>query len=171
MFQKYELGNNRYVSVSNFKGKTYVHVRVHDEMQGYPTKVGVALNPSRFAILTLAEDDIAEKVNQLNKPEEFDYKTHLGGGVYCTVRSGCCSVHLRKYFVPHDKMYPIPTKKGISLRIEEWRKLLIHLKTIREEFPELAQATPCHFDTFHQNQEAAFSCVECYPFGANGVYL
>lgn len=148
-----------------------MHIRVHDEKQGYPTNVGVALNPSRFAILAMSQDDITEKVNQLNTPGEFDYKTHLGGGLYCTVRSGCYSVHLRKYFVPHDKLYPIPTKKGIALRLEEWKKLIVHLQTIREEFPELGNALPCHFDAFHQNQEGAFTCVECYPFGVNGIYV
>src|SRR5438132_14384267 len=97
--QKYDLGNNRFVSVSNFKGKTYVHVRVHDEKQGYPTSVGVALTPCRFAVLSLIQDDVTEKVDRLNKPGEFEFKAHLGGGFYCTAKSGCFSVHLRKYFV------------------------------------------------------------------------
>ena len=35
----------------------------------------------------MSQDVITEKVNQLNTPGEFDYKTHLGGGLYCTVRS------------------------------------------------------------------------------------
>jgi hypothetical protein len=117
----------------------------------------------------MIQDEVSEKVNQLNKPGEFEYKTHLGGGVYCTVRSGCFAIHLRKYFVPIDKQYPIPTKKGIALSLQEWTKLQDHLKTIREEYPELGNATPCHFDSFHSNQEAAFSCAECYPFGVVGI--
>ena len=117
----------------------------------------------------MIQNEVCEKVEALNKPEEFEYKAHLGGGLYCTVRSGCYSVHLRKYFIPSDKQFPIPTKKGIALRLGEWKKLIIHLKTIGEEFPELGNATPCLFDVFHSNQEAAFSCLECYPFGVDGM--
>ena len=147
-----------------------MHVRVLDEKQGYPTSVGVALNPSRFAVLSMIQDEVNEKLNQLNKSQKFEYKSHLGGGFYCTVRSGCYSVHLRKYFVPNEQIIPIQTKKGIALRLKEWRNLIGHLKTIREEFPELSTATPCHFDSYHNNQEAAFSCMECYPFGVAGVF-
>lgn len=118
----------------------------------------------------MIQDEVSEKVDRLNKPGEFEYKSHLGGGLYCTVQSGCFSVHLRKYFVPNDKIYPIPTKKGIALSLAEWRKLIVHLKTIREEFPDLSDAKPCYFDTFHSNQEAALSCRECYPFGAAGLF-
>ena len=158
------------MTVSSFKDKTYVHVRVYDEQLGYPTPVGVALTPSRFAMLSMIQDDVSERVDQLNKPGEFEYKAHLGGGFYCTVKSGFYSVHLRKYFVPDDKQYPIPTKKGIALSLSEWRKLIVHLKTIREEHPELSNAIPCHLDVFHSNQEVAFSCMECFPFGASTVY-
>lgn len=133
--------------------------------------MGIALNPSRFAVLTMILDEVSDKVAALNKQGEFEYKSHLGGGVYCVVRSGCYSVHLRKYFVPNDKQYPVPTKNGIALSLQEWRKLLEHLPTIRDDFPELSNATPCHFDSFHSNQEAAFSCIECFPFGAGGLIV
>lgn len=147
-----------------------MHIREHDVLLGLPTDVGVALNPSRFAILCMISDEVTEKLRCLNKPDEFEYKTHLGGGIYCVVRSGCWAVNLRRYFVPTDKMYPIPTKKGISLRPIEWRRLITHLADIREKHPELNNAIPCGFSGSHANQEAAFACGECYPFGAAGVY-
>ena len=118
----------------------------------------------------MIQDEVSEKVDRLNKPGEFEYKAPLGGGLYCTVRSGCFSVHLRKYFVPNDKTCPISTKKGIALSLAEWRKLIVHLKSIREEFPDLSNAKPCYFDTFHSNQEAAFSCKEYYPFASASLF-
>ena len=56
-------------------------------------------------------------------PGDFEYKSHLGGGWFCTVKSGCFTLHIRKFFVPLDKMVLIPTKKGIALTVVEWRKL------------------------------------------------
>ena len=168
--QKYELGNDKFVSISNFRETLYVHIRVHDKIWGYPTSVGISLKPSRFAILSTIASEVSEKLEDLKKPEHFEYKVHLGGGLYCVVQSRCFAVNLRRYFVPIDKMCPIPTKKGITLTPSEWKKLIAHMETLKTQYPELNNAVPCGFSESHNNQESAFACLECFPFGANGVY-
>jgi len=171
MFQKYEIGYNRYATVTTYKDRKYLHIREHDVLLGFPTSIGVSLNPSRFAILCMIADEVTEKLkNVLNSDKEFEYKTHLGGGIYCVIRSGCWAVNLRRYFIAKDKMYPIPTKKGISLRPIEWNRLKAHLVDIKEKHPELNNAMPCGFSDSHNNQESAFACIECYPFGTSGLY-
>src|SRR5438132_9319351 len=103
----------------------------------------------------MIEDDVTGRLNSLNKPGKFQYRVHLGGGFYCTVKSGWNSVHLQKYSLHKDIAYLVPSKMGIALRVEEWMKLVIHLKTIRKEYPELASAVPCYFTHYDSNREAA----------------
>jgi len=99
------------VTVSSFKDKTYVHVRVYDEQLGYPTPVGVALTPSRFAMLSMIQDDVSERVDQLNKPGEFEYKAHLGGGFYCTVKSGFYSAFFASTLSPTTNSIPFRPRR------------------------------------------------------------
>ena len=170
---KFEIGNGRYIVVNTFKGITYVHIRQFENAaKPYPTRVGIALTPSRFAVLSMIAEEISERVDSLNKPDvkEFDYKVHLGGGIYCSVRSGCFAVNIRKHFVPPNHQRPIPTKKGISLRPSEWRKLVQHIEDIKNLSATITSATPCFFNGTHDNQEGAFMCVECFPFGLNVLY-
>jgi hypothetical protein len=171
---KFELGNGRYIVVNKFRGATYVHIRQYDVIaKPFPTRMGITLTPSRFAVLTMIVDEISERVDSLYKSDtkEFDYKVHLGGGIYCSVRTGCFAINIRKYFLPTDQLTPIPTRKGISIRPTEWKKMVQHFESIKKLSSELMNAMPCGFSDSHNNQESAFMCVECYPFGLNAYYV
>src|SRR5688572_14059271 len=97
---KCELGNRRFVSINMFKGRMYFHVTEFSE-HGKPTKVVVALAPGRASTLFSFIEDIQGKVGQMRKGDNvFDYRRHLGGGVYCSVKSGCYAINLRLYFLP-----------------------------------------------------------------------
>ena len=121
---KFSLDNGRFVTVTVFNGQTYVHIRQFktEGVNVYPTKSGISLLPARFARLSSIADDIDTQIKRLSTAEEFSYKRHIGGGVFCEVKSGMYCVNIRRHFVTEGNSNPIPTKVGISLRLTEWSK-------------------------------------------------
>lgn len=171
---RFSLGLHRYAVVTVFNNEVYLHIRQYkvDITRGalIPTKKGVSLKPTQFAMLKLNLNEINDIVKIATADELttniLDFKTHIGRGIYCTVQSGYECVNIRKYFVPDGKTEPIPTKHGIAIRFPEWKKFISHLDDIFKISPTLKNAKPCFADGGHDNQEGAFSCSECYPFGA-----
>lgn len=167
---RFPLNFNRFVVVNRFNGQIYVHVRQYkDDIssgKSYPTKIGVSLNPSRFAILMMNSDEISQALDNIRKPEPtcVNYKRHLGGGIYLSVTTGVECVDIRRYFVPDGQKEELPTRNGISLKCSEWRKLVQLDQEIRKLSPLLQNATPCSYDVSHSNQEGALMCKECTPF-------
>jgi len=161
--------------VATYGEDIFVHLRQYevekDEKTGtkgfYPTKVGVTLIPSRFETLTTHEEEINSAVAEMRKyyKKPVDVKLHLGGGFYCTIKSGFDCVNIRKYFVPPGQKEPIPTKKGLALKFNEWKVLTQLIEDIKSIAPELAEATPCYGRDDHANQEGMWTCTECCPFG------
>ena len=168
---RFNLGNNKYAVVSNFAGHTNLHIRQYkeDKKTGkfYPTKLGATLNPSRFASLISNLCTIDEKLNDVCKsePKAINYKLHLGGGWYCTIKTGIECINIRKYFVPEDKSKPVATRTGIVVKQYEWNKFKEVIDDIKDLSPLFMFARECYFGEDHQNQLASLDCAECYPFG------
>ena len=164
---KIDLGNSRFATVNIFRGKAIVHIRQYDIFgsNSYPSRTGVCLTPSRFARMLLSMEEIDAHVDQLKGSQDFDYKIHIGGGIYCSVRAGFYCVNIRKYFIPVKKHTPIPTKRGISLRINEWKNLKSNIDIISKSCDELRNARPCYECESTHNKNGLFGCNECYPFG------
>ena len=78
----------------------------------YPTSVGIALRPTRFAALIKVLDQIDACVVKLSSHEEcyFKFQQHLGGGIAVNVTSSFKCVNIRKYFVPEGSEVPVPTR-------------------------------------------------------------
>ena len=45
------------------------------------------------------------------RTEKQNYKSHLGGNVYCTITEGSTYMDIRQYWKPQEEV--IPTKKGL----------------------------------------------------------
>ena len=45
------------------------------------------------------------------RTEKQNYKSHLGGNVYCTITEGSACMDIRQYWKPQEEV--IPTKKGL----------------------------------------------------------
>ena len=52
------------------------------------------------------------------RTEKQNYKSHLGGNVYCTITEGSACMDIRQYWKPQEEV--IPTKKGLYLRPLEY---------------------------------------------------
>jgi Transcriptional Coactivator p15 (PC4) len=165
---RYPLGNNRFIIASTFKGSVYVHVRQFEKRENseilYPTKIGISLTPSRFAVLCSMKGEIDEAVQQRHQGQTTTLKAHLGGGVYCTLMGKYDLVNIRKYFVPEGKEEEIPTRYGVALKLNEWDNLSAAMDDIRQASEDLLTAQPCYMATDHSNQLGFLQCRECTPF-------
>jgi len=157
---RFPLGNNRFVVVFLFNNNLKVHIREYEDAS-YPTKKGICLSPSRWAMLLRVMPSLDEEVS--SGTFQDDYRTHLGGNVYARANGENGTVDIRQYFVPAGALKEIPTKKGITLRRFEWIALKGHLAGITRLSNELADARPCSDQQSHGNLEGFLACIECNP--------
>ncbi len=164
---KFPMGNDRYLVVSKWKGETRISLREYISYEGsdklYPTKKGICLTLENWLDLKMIFDDIAKEVKQLNGTEEVNYCQHIGRNVYVTVCTRWPNVDIRQWWKPEENGELVPTKKGISLRLDEWEKLTKLAGTLHKVVPELSYAIPCNMRGDHQNQQGMLACSHCNP--------
>jgi Transcriptional Coactivator p15 (PC4) len=110
------------------------------------------------------KEEVSDAVKQRRTGQSITLKTHLGGGIYCTMNEGFDSVNFRQYFVPEGQQEAIPTKRGISLKFTEWEKFAALVDEMKQLSPDLLLAEPCYMNTNHYNQLGFLNCKECKPF-------
>jgi hypothetical protein len=88
---------------------------------------------------------------------------HLGGNFFMSKSEGWYTVDIRKWWLPEKETEVKPTKKGIALKIPEWRRLFESIEVIQGHIPEMAQVIPCNIQEDHQNQLGYLRCPECNP--------
>lgn len=154
-----------YVVAKEFKNKMIIHIRHYDETgeRKIPTKKGVALNLSRWLLLEEKKDEIDNMFMKTQSAEEEQaYTVHLGGVVYVTVDPKFPTVDIRHFWQPSNVDKPIPTRKGVALNKQKWKRLCDTIQIMREFVPELKTTCVCYYS--HPNELEALSCKECYPF-------
>ena len=104
--------------------------------------------------------DYLEYANQA-RTEKQNYKSHLGGNVYCTITEGSACMDIRQYWKPQEEV--IPTKKGLYLRPLENIAVKELLTEIGRALRELDGVVPCYVQSDHMNQLGALWCSECNP--------
>lgn len=167
---RFPLGNDRFAVVVKFMDEIGLHIRQYQKSESgryFPTKIGTFLRPMRFANLDCNLSNISEAVNKLRDGlDDINLKLHVGGGVYCTVKSGIFCVDIRKYFVPENSESgdAIPTKMGIALKFVEFEALLACVEDIKKLSSELRDTQPCYIQWDHSNLTAYLECKECSPF-------
>ena len=164
------LGGDRYLVVNTFgDGKLKVHVRQFERRKTgvlYPTKAGVYFQPARYAKLMALEPQITSTIQaELDGEDCESIKWHIGGGVYVAVSKDFDIANLRQYFLPEDEQEILPTKVGVTLKLDQWENTVNELKALKEKFPELANAQECDLSADHANQTGYYDCKECSPFG------
>jgi len=110
----------------------------------------------------------------LRSKETVNYKHHLGGAHYVTVKSGFPCVDFRKFYKSYrdgeEEAKSIkPTKNGMSLNMDEWANLWGLVDTINGDYPSLADTRPCYYDEDHLGQMGWLQCAECHPFSNSSL--
>ena len=119
------------------------------------------LSPSRYVVFKKLKNKL--KLN--NYIEKFDDELiinqsyHQGGNIFVYICKPFRCVQFRKfnYDVFSDRIYP--TKKGISIKFNEWDRFLSHLETIEILYPVFVWSSPCK----HESLNSFYSCAECCP--------
>ena len=93
-----------------------------------------------------------------SEDRETNYKSHLGGNVYCTITEGSACMDIRQYWKRQEEV--IPTKKGLYLRPLEYIAVKELLTEIGRALPELDGVVPCYVQNDHMNQLGALRCSE-----------
>ena len=101
---RFSLGNDRFIEVTEWKGELRVDLREWKDDK--PTKKGISLTLMRWKNWV----DYLEYADQA-RTEKQNYKSHLGGNVYCTITEGSACMDIRQYWKPQEEV--IPTKKGL----------------------------------------------------------
>ncbi|MBC8411374.1 MAG: transcriptional coactivator p15/PC4 family protein [Rhodobacteraceae bacterium] len=120
-----DLGDNRLVSVSVYRGRSYVDIREFFYIESgelRPTKKGIALKPAEWNQLL----EVASRINaDVKKTPKEENKIEVGENRFGSVSSykGRQYVNIREYYTDESGRMR-PSNKGISLKPEEWKKLL-----------------------------------------------
>ena len=108
---RFSLGNDRFMEVTEWKDKLCVELREWKDDK--PTKKGISLTLMRWMNWV----DYLEYTDQA-RTEKLNYKSHLGGNIYCTITEGSTCMDIRQYWKPQEEV--VPTKKGLCLRPLEY---------------------------------------------------
>ena len=151
---RFSLGNDRFIEVTEWKGELRVDLREWKDDK--PTKKGISLTLMRWKNWV----DYLEYADQA-RTEKQNYKSHLGGNVYCTITEGSACMDIRQYWKPQEEV--IPTKKGLYLRPLEYIAVKELLTEIGRALPELDGVVSCYVQSDHMNQLGTLRCSECNP--------
>lgn len=154
----YVLGINRYLKVLVEDGDTMV--KIYEDM----THKSVEFTSLRWAQFVRIFDQIDEAVLHRTSEQFIRFRQHIGGKLYVSVSAEYPCVDLRMFYL-HRQHGPRPSYNGIALRLKEWSTLKELLPQIRKDHVVLSSTSTCSDSLSHSNQESAFDCTECYPFG------
>ena len=164
------IGTDRFAVVCRFNGNILLHIRHYkfskESNKFYPTKIGANLTVRRFAHLMTNLGEITKTFDQIRSSDNniVSFSLHVGGGIFCTLKTGVPGVDIRRYFVPQGETKVHPTKNGIALKYYEWTKFVNSLDEIKNSNPSLMNARHCFERGYHYNHEGAMTCTECNPF-------
>ena len=148
---RFSLGNDRFIEVTEWKGELRVDLREWKDDK--PTKKGISLTLMRWKnwVYYLEYADMRNM-----RTEKQNYKSRLGGKVYCTITEGSAFMDIRQYWKSQDKV--VPTKKGLCLRPLEYIAVNELVTEIGRTLPKLDGVVPCNVQSDHMNQLGALPC-------------
>ena len=128
------LGNDRFVTVQSFKGRSRVDIRQYNRYgeKIYPTKLGIYLTGKQFAQLLHIFKGINNSVMAFHDKFLESFKFNIGDGMFVTASSGFPFIHIRLYYQNEDMPIAAPTKMGIALRFEEWETLISLVENVQK---------------------------------------
>lgn len=95
----------------------------------------------------------------------MDFRAHLGGGIFATLKTGQETIDIRMYYVKNRSTKLYPKWNGVNLSYDGWCKLKLAIKNAKEINLMLKHSEPCYFSKTHCNFETRQHCEECNPFG------
>ena len=159
--------NNEFL-INRYNNELLIHIREF-ETEGektYPTKKGVCFPPPILATLRMHMDDILNALEGVMSGKVEEFKLHLGKGIFCNISKKFCFVDLRHFFELDGKL--TATKRGLSLKFEEWTELKRILREVFDLDKDIRRAMPCFFSGTHIQPGA---CDICNPLVFSSNYF
>ena len=103
----------------------------------------------------MGDIDVAVQRAKTLKPIQF--RRHIGGNWYVTVKDEVPVVDIRRWYLRDKAMQPTPT--GIALKFAQWNNLKLAVARIHHDVPQLTAVLPC----LHDSQHHMMLCSECTP--------
>lgn len=153
------IGKGMYLFDSEFKGRTYVHVRKLLDAK-IPTKDGISLTLQRCNELRMSLPYVDIAVTEMEQNRDTFYRCHLGGNWNVSVQSGFNCVDIRKFWLPDGATEICATRRGVSLTFPQYKELRNGLRNLDSFVTELRNIVPCYSDPNHDFA----NCVECTPY-------
>lgn len=101
-----------------------------------------------------------EDVGSTGEGSPGEIKVHLGSNLFATSRRSHSSCDIRHhFFLPQAGNTIHPTRRGVSLTLQDMRKITSAMPTIEKMWGELRVATPCS----HQTMVELTACDHCVP--------
>ena len=101
---RFSLGNDCFIKVTEWKGELRVDLREWKDDKRTKKRYQLSLTLMQWKNWV----DYLEYADQA-RPEKQNYKSHLGGNVYCTITGGSACMDVRQYWKPHEEV--VPTKR------------------------------------------------------------
>ncbi|XP_074655639.1 uncharacterized protein LOC141909153 [Tubulanus polymorphus] len=159
------LGSLVYASAKTWQGVKRVDLRSYEccerRKQLYPTKNGISLDLQEWVHIDFCKSDIEHEIARVKEDIEYVGVMTVGRTnfikIYRSSHDHRIYVDIRKYDLFDEPLGVSPTRCGVKLTLEQWKKL----KDINfnDDIPELANMTPCWYDSSHSNQE--YRCPYC----------
>ena len=159
---QYSLGDYVMVSVNEFNDEKKIHIRkfvVSNNGTKSPTKCGVTLCLRRYLQLINVSEEVDDAVTKMTNETQVNMSSHLVGNWYVSVNSKFPGISVRRFWFHEGELKP--TRRGIHLSVNQWRKMSKHMPYINGYIPELNSTVPCYLGLDHQS--GFLDCKECYP--------
>ncbi|KAK3106623.1 hypothetical protein FSP39_023877 [Pinctada imbricata] len=128
-----------------------------------PTTKGVSFPFKRWASLRDHLELIDEKATAIFDGQNVDERIHIVGNVHVSINSKYPGVDIRHFWFPVDSDEPRASRKGLSLKPDEWQKFKATFPKVEDMVDGASEAQACIHDDDHQNQEGMLRCPEYSP--------
>jgi len=143
---KLELGNECYVEKIN---DNLIVIRKYED--GKPSIKAVEFPPYRWKELEYSLDKIEEAISEVRQGKDVAHKAHSGGNVYVSVSKQYLVINVRHFWKPKDSKIVQATRKGVTLKFDQFEKLKSAVEIMPDFIPELKHCLPCWMGSDHQN--------------------
>ena len=132
-FPRVKIGETRYARIAP------EHIFLEDVF----TLKSACLNFQKWKKFQGLFDAIEYEVGRVeDKAPDVNFRRHIGGYWYVSVKSGYYCVDVRKFYRKNGQLKP--TRDGLALRFREWFTLMDSVSEIYNLRPDILQTTLCY---------------------------
>ena len=136
MGSTFDLGEYVFVETLSSDGLLYVDIRRWG-VDGKPTKKGIRLTPESWQILLGVNEQLVADIHNVLTERKWVKKWYpIGEDTYVFITSHWPSIDVYQWYIDEYGLLQ-PSKKGISLKFHQWKRLMELSTEIGESMPDI----------------------------------